>query len=101
MRLSRRSSLLLRLGTGFTLAFIYLPLVLITIYAFSKARTFVWPPPALTFDWFDRAFSNEGARDALFFSAKTGLFATSIALILGTLASLAVARHSFFGRETI
>ena len=32
---------------------------------------------------------------------KTGLLATAIALVLGTLASLAVARHRFFGRETI
>ncbi len=34
-------------------------------------------------------------------SIKVGLVATAIALVLGTLASLAVARHRFFGRETI
>ena len=34
-------------------------------------------------------------------SLKAGLAATAIALVLGTLASLAVARHRFFGRETI
>ena len=35
------------------------------------------------------------------YSLKTGALATAIALVLGTLASLAVARHRFFGRETI
>ena len=32
---------------------------------------------------------------------KAGAAASAIALVLGTLASLAVARHRFFGRETI
>src|SRR4029077_14324505 len=32
---------------------------------------------------------------------KAGITATAIAMLLGTLASLAVARHRFFGRETI
>lgn len=101
MRLSRGSQLLLRLGTGFTLAFIYLPLVVVTIYAFSESRTFEWPPPGMTLDWFDRALDNTGARDAFLYSLKTGAIATAIALVLGTLGSLAVARYSFFGRETI
>ena len=78
-----------------------MPLIVIVIYAFSEARTFEWPPPGFTLDWFDKAFDNTGARDALFYSVKTGLLATAIALVLGTLASLAVARHRFFGRETI
>jgi putative spermidine/putrescine transport system permease protein len=101
MRLSARSQLLLRLGTGFTLAFIYIPLIIVVIYAFSTARTFVWPPPDLTLEWFEKAINNTGARDALLYSVKTGLLATAVALVLGTLASMAVARHRFFGRETI
>jgi putative spermidine/putrescine transport system permease protein len=101
MRLSGRSQLLLRLGTGLTLAFIYIPLAIVVIYAFSTARTFVWPPPDYTLDWFDKALSNEGARDALWYSVQVGLLATACALVLGSLASIAVARHRFFGRETI
>ena len=40
-------------------------------------------------------------RDALLTSLKAGLGATAIALVLGTLAALAVARHRFFGREAV
>jgi putative spermidine/putrescine transport system permease protein len=40
-------------------------------------------------------------RDALVTSVKVGAVATLIALVLGSLASLAVARYRFFGRETI
>ena len=40
-------------------------------------------------------------RDALWTSLKAATGATPIALLLGTLASFAVARYRFFGRETI
>ncbi len=101
MRLSRRAAILLRVGTGMTLAFIYIPLFVIALYAFSESRLLEWPPPGLTLDWFGKAFDNEGARNALWTSVKVGLGATGIALVLGTLASIAVARYRFFGRETI
>ncbi len=101
MRLSRRSQLLLRLGTGLTLAFIYVPLFIVVVYAFSEARTFEWPPPGFTLEWFERALESTGARDAFLYSVKVGMLATAVALVLGTLASMAVARHRFFGRETI
>src|SRR5919109_2680167 len=101
MRLSRRSQILLRCGVGITLAFIYVPLIVIAIYAFNASQLLEWPPPGLTVEWFPKAFRNTSARDALLNSVKAGVAATAIALLLGTLASLAVARHRFFGRETI
>ena len=101
MRLSRRSQVLLRIGTGVTLAFIYLPLAVIVIYAFGESKTFQWPIEGYTLDWFERAFDSSGARDAFLYSVRTGLLATAVALVLGTLASLAVSRYRFFGRETI
>jgi putative spermidine/putrescine transport system permease protein len=101
MTFSRRSRSLLRLGVGVTLAFIYIPLIVIAIYAFNGGTTLEWPPSSLTFHWFSVAFHNQGARDALVTSLKVGAVATAIALVLGTLASLAVARHRFFGRETV
>ena len=101
MHLSRPSRWFLRLGTAFTLLFMYFPLAVIALYAFNSRRTQTWPIPGLTFDWFQKAFDNPGVRDALWTSVKAGLGATAIALVLGTLAAFAVARYSFFGRETI
>jgi putative spermidine/putrescine transport system permease protein len=101
MRLSRRSALLLRLAVGVGLAFIYVPLIVIAIYAFNASNIVEWPPPGLTLDWFPKAVEDEFARDAFVTSLKAAAAATAIALLLGTLASLAVARHRFFGRETI
>jgi putative spermidine/putrescine transport system permease protein len=101
MRLSRRSALLLRLAVAVGLAFIYIPLIIIFIYAFNASNILEWPPPGLTLDWFPKAIEDESVHEALLTSVKAGLAATAIAIVLGTLASLAVARHRFFGRETI
>ena len=101
MRLSRRSALLLRLAVAVGLAFIYIPLIIIFIYAFNASNILEWPPPGLTLDWFPKAIESESVHEALLTSIKAGLAATAIAILLGTLASLAVARHRFFGRETI
>jgi putative spermidine/putrescine transport system permease protein len=101
VRLSKRSTFLLRLAVGIALAFIYIPLIVIVIYAFNASNIVAWPPPGLTLDWFPKAIESQGARDALVTSLKAAAAATAIALVLGTLAALAVARHRFFGRETI
>jgi putative spermidine/putrescine transport system permease protein len=98
---SRAGTWFLRGATTLTLAFIYLPLFVICLYAFNERRSLVWPIPGLTTKWFGRAIDNPGVRDALLVSLKAALGATALALVLGTLAALAVSRYRFFGRETI
>jgi len=100
MRLSGRATILLRAAVTVGLAFIYIPLLILAIYAFNASKILEWPPPGLTLEWFPQAFEST-APDAFWTSIKVALVATAIALVLGTLASLAVARHRFFGRETI
>jgi putative spermidine/putrescine transport system permease protein len=101
MHLSHGTRWFLRIGTALTLLFIYFPIAVIVLYAFNSRRTQVWPIPGLTLDWFEKAWHNEGLRDALLTSFKAGLGATAIAMVLGSLAAYAVARYAFFGRETI
>jgi putative spermidine/putrescine transport system permease protein len=101
VRISPIAKLGLRIATGMTLAFIYVPLAIIVLYAFNSRRTLTWPIPGLTLRWFGKALDNPGVRDALWTSLKAGLGATALALLLGTLASIAVSRYRFFGRETV
>ncbi|HEV7562069.1 MAG TPA: ABC transporter permease [Solirubrobacterales bacterium] len=101
MRLSRRSQALLRLAVGLGLAFIYIPLLVIGIYAFNSSKILKWPPPGWTLDWFTKAFESDSAREALLTSVEAGLAATAVAIVLGTLAAIAVGRFRFFGRETV
>jgi putative spermidine/putrescine transport system permease protein len=84
---------------GFT--FIYLPLVLVVINSFNTNKSFAWPPTGFTTEWWSKAATNEGIRDAVVRSLTTALIATSIALVLGSLAAAAITRYEFFGRDTI
>jgi len=101
MRLTGSSKWVLRAGTAITLLFLYIPLIVVALYAFNATRVQKWPPDGLTFDWFSKALDNPGVRDALWTSVRAGLGATAIALVLGTMASIAVARYRFFGREAV
>ena len=91
----------LRAFTLLALLFIYIPLVVIVLYAFNDATTPGWPLRGLTLRWFERAMVNTGLRDAFLTSVQAALGATVIALVLGTLAAFAVHRFRFFGRETV
>ena len=101
MAISPAMRTLLRVLTGLGLAFLYVPLLVIALYAFNERRTQTWPIPGFTLEWFGKAFHNPGVRDALLTSLKAGLGATAIALVLGSLAAMAVARYRFFGREVV
>ncbi len=98
---SRAVRVALRLATALVLAFLYLPLIILTIYAFNPSRLQAWPPTGFTLHWFAEAASNPGVTQALVNSLIVATLATAIALVLGTLAALGVQRYAFFGRQTI
>jgi putative spermidine/putrescine transport system permease protein len=83
------------------IAFLYLPLIIVAIYAFNTSRLQAWPPQGLTLHWFEEALQSARVIRALINTLLAATFATAVALVLGTLASIAVHRYSFFGRQTI
>jgi len=91
----------LRVMTGITLAFIYLPLLVVAIYAFNPSRSQIWPPSGLSLRWFADALTNSSVLAALGTSLAAAAGATAIALVLGTAAAIAIGRHRFFGREAV
>jgi putative spermidine/putrescine transport system permease protein len=91
----------LRLATGATLLFIYFPIAIIVLYSFNASKVASWPIQSFTIDWYLQAFSDPGIRAAMLTSVEAAIGATAIALAFGSLLALAVARHSFFGRESI
>ena len=92
---------MLRIATGVILTFLYLPLVLVVISAFNESSFMAWPPPGLTLKWFGEALANSAIPQAFMNSMIAATGATAIAIVLGTLAAMAVQRYSFFGRETV
>jgi len=83
------------------IAFLWLPLLLIMVYAFNDSTIQSWPISGFTFHWFHEAWHDPEARSSLWLSLKVGLVATAIALVLGTAAAAAIHRFSFFGREAV
>jgi putative spermidine/putrescine transport system permease protein len=94
-----------RMGLAFwtllVVLFLWIPLTIILVYAFNTSNIQSWPIPGFTFRWFRVAWEDEEARAALTLSLKAALAATGIALVLGTMAAVAVSRFRFFGRETL
>jgi putative spermidine/putrescine transport system permease protein len=91
----------LRIATGVIVGFLYLPLVVVLIHAFNESPFNEWPPTGITFRWFGEALANSAIPPAFMNSILAALGATAVALVLGTLAAMAVQRFSFFGRDSI
>jgi putative spermidine/putrescine transport system permease protein len=87
--------------SALVIAFLWIPLVIIGLYAFNGSSIQGWPITSWTLHWFSVAWHNQEARDAFWLSVKVALIATTIALVLGTMAAAAVARFRFFGREAV
>ncbi len=92
----------LRLAAWGVVAFLHVPLALIVLYAFSaEDKSYVFPPPALTTQWFAVAWAREDVWQAIGLSFQVAAWSTAIALVLGALAAGALARTSFFGRDAV
>ncbi len=92
----------LKAATWAGVLFLHIPLALIILYAFSSEdKSYVFPPPGLTTKWFAVALGREDVWAAIKLSTQVALWATAIAVVLGTLAAAALARTQFFGREAV
>lgn len=92
----------LKIAAGAVIAFLHVPLALIVLYAFSaEDKSYVFPPPALTTQWFAVAWEREDVWAAIELSMQVAAVSTLVAIVLGTLAAGALARSRFFGRDAI
>jgi putative spermidine/putrescine transport system permease protein len=98
---SRAVRVALRTASALVLIFLYLPLVILAIYAFNPSRIMAWPPTGFTLQWFSEAAANPTVTQAVVNSLVVATVATGFALVLGTMASIAVQRYRFFGQNTI
>ncbi|MEO3937395.1 ABC transporter permease [Dermatophilaceae bacterium Soc4.6] len=101
MLLSRRARALLGAAMALGLAFVYVPLLVVVVNSFNASQIFAWPPRSFTLRWWSQVWGNDGVRTAVLTSVQVGLVATAAAVVLGTLLAFALARYSFFGRQTL
>jgi putative spermidine/putrescine transport system permease protein len=98
---SRRTRWLIGAGSIVTLLFLYVPLVIVVIYAFNDAVGQTWPIEDYTTKWFAITWHSHLVREALATSLQVASIATGVALLLGSAAAFAVHRFAFFGRNSV
>src|SRR6516162_154564 len=91
----------LRIWVALVLAFLFIPIVLIVLYAFNQSTIQSWPISHFTLHWFSLAWHDPEVRAAFLLSVRVGLFATALALLLGSAVAYALYKFRFFGREAI
>ena len=96
-----RHPLALRVWTVWSSLFLFLPILLIVLYAFNPSNIQSWPLAGLRRSGSRRLAQPGDARCALAVGARRADLATAIALVLGSLAAFAVHRFRFFGREAV
>jgi putative spermidine/putrescine transport system permease protein len=98
---SRWSRLAFALWAALIMLFLFVPILIIVVYAFNPSNVQSWPLSGLSTRWFSSTWHNAEMRQALWLSVRAGLFSTGIAILLGSMAAFAVHRFRFFGREAI
>jgi putative spermidine/putrescine transport system permease protein len=98
---TRSARVALRVFTALVLAFLWIPIVIICLYAFNSSNVQSWPIAGFSLKWFSPAIHDPDMQAALKLSLEAALAATGIALVLGLTAGLALNRLSFFGKEAV
>src|SRR5437588_276833 len=91
----------LRIWVSLVLAFLFIPIVLIVLYAFNRSNIESWPISGFSLHGFSVAWHDPQVRSAFLLSLRVGLVATVLALLLGSAVAYALHKFAFFGREAI
>jgi putative spermidine/putrescine transport system permease protein len=97
----RTSNLMLRVWVVLVLAFLFVPIAIVILYAFNSSNVQSWPMKGLSTRWFSVAWHDPQVRSSLWLSIKAGLLATAVAVVLGSAAAIGVHKFRFFGREAV
>jgi len=84
------------------MGFIYLPIIVVAVYAFTVDDiTFAFPPTGFTTHWFGQAFARTDMWQALWLSVKVATLSSLIAMPLGTLAAIALTRLNYKRKDML
>ena len=88
------------LALTFGLAFLYLPIVLLILFSFNESRLVtVWG--GFSLKWYGELLRNELLLDAAWVTVRIALVSATLALVLGTLAAIALVRFAVFRGRTL
>ncbi|RWK55572.1 ABC transporter permease [Mesorhizobium sp.] len=87
--------------TGLVAAFLLLPVVFIVLLSFGSSRWLAFPPPSWTLKWYGELFADPAWLEAALTSARIATMAALLAVVIGLLASFALVRGQFRGRNVL
>lgn len=99
-RLGSLRWVLLAIGTVVAL-FLLLPIVFTVALSFGNSQWLIFPPPGWTLEWYRQLLTDAGWLDSLLTSAKLAVIVTVLSVLIGFLASLALVRGKFRGRNAV
>jgi spermidine/putrescine transport system permease protein len=83
-----------------TFVFLYLPIVILIIYSFNKARiNAVWQ--GFTLEWYTMLLQDESLFASLQNSLLVALISTTLSTLIGTLTAFAMQRYQFPGKKVM
>ena len=97
----RRGSGALAFFAALVVLFLYLPLAVVILYSFSAPEIASWPIAAYTLDWYRELSQDKEIRASLRLSVIVGVVSSCVAVVLGTLAALAIDRYEFPGKAAL
>lgn len=83
------------------LVFLSLPIVVVLPMSFSSARSLRFPPPGLSFRWYQEFFADPEWLRAMTNSILVALSSSVLAVVLGVLAAYGLVRGRFAGRAAL
>jgi len=96
----KRKSVFLRVTAALGYLFLYAPIIALIVYSFNKSKLVtVWGGWSLK--WYSALWENDQIIDAALLSLKIALISATIAVVLGTMAGLVLARFGPFRGKTI
>lgn len=87
--------------TALVAGFLLLPVVFIVLLSFGSSRWLAFPPPGWTLKWYQELFADPAWLDAALTSARIATMTAILAVAIGLLASFALVRGQFAGREIL
>jgi spermidine/putrescine transport system permease protein len=99
--LSPNARRVMRLFFGLVVLFLYAPIALLLVFSFNRASVPSFPLSGFTLRWYHDFLHNGEMQAALETSAIVALISSVIAVALGTLSSIALARRPFRGRGLV
>ena len=99
--LSPNGRRLMRVFFALVIVFLYAPIAILLVFSFNKAVVPAFPLSGFTFRWYHEFIHNGSMRSALEASAIVAALSSVVAVSLGILASIAIARRGFRGKGLV